>query len=98
MIQKRDILRAAADRGVQQTIEFYLTEGSQQAALKSIDALEQALHDTEHHPAFVTSARAKPCGTLAIAAQCIRCILPPLGLPEAAQKRCAVSDLRNAEE
>jgi toxin ParE1/3/4 len=50
VIQKRSILRSAADRDVREAIEFYLTEGAQQAALKFIDALEQALNEIENHP------------------------------------------------
>lgn len=50
MTPKRAVLRAAADRDVQDAIEFYLTEGAQQVALKFIDSLEQSLHDIERHP------------------------------------------------
>lgn len=48
---KRAILRARADRDVQEAIDFYLAEGAQEAALKFIDALEQVLRKIEHHPA-----------------------------------------------
>lgn len=50
MTQKRAILRARADRDVQEAIDFYLGEGSQQAALKFVDALEQALRHTSVIP------------------------------------------------
>lgn len=50
MSPKRAILRATADRDIHAAIEFYLAEGAQQAALKFIDALEQAIRDVERHP------------------------------------------------
>ena len=50
MTQKRAILRGAADRDVQQAIDYYVAEDAQQVALKFIDALEQALHHIEQHP------------------------------------------------
>jgi len=49
---KPAILRVAADRDVQEAIDFYLTEGAQAAALKFIDAFEQALQDVERHTAI----------------------------------------------
>lgn len=55
MTQKRAILRARADRDVQEAIDFYFGEGSQQAALKFVDALEQALRHIERHPATGSS-------------------------------------------
>jgi toxin ParE1/3/4 len=48
---KRAILRALADRDVHQAIDYYIGEGAEQAALKFIDALEQALQHIERHPA-----------------------------------------------
>jgi toxin ParE1/3/4 len=48
---KRVILRARADLDVHETIDFYLGEGAEQAALKFIDALEQALQHIGRHPA-----------------------------------------------
>lgn len=62
MSHKRAILRAAADRDVQEAIEFYLTEGAQRAALKFIDALEQALQDVERHPAIGSTRYAHELG------------------------------------
>lgn len=55
MTHKRAILRARADRDVQEAIDFYLGEGSRQAALKFVDALEQALRHIERHPATGSS-------------------------------------------
>ena len=52
MSYKRAVLRARADQDVQEAIDFYLGEGAQAAALKFVDALEQALRDIEHHPAI----------------------------------------------
>lgn len=51
MVHKRAILRALADRDVQEAIDFYLEQGAQQAALKFVDALEQALLHIQRHPA-----------------------------------------------
>lgn len=51
MSHKRAILRARADGDVQEAIDFYLAEAAQEAALKFVDALEQALQQIEHHPA-----------------------------------------------
>ena len=51
MISRRVILRAQADRDVHQAIDHYLDEGAEQAALKFIDALEQAIWHIERHPA-----------------------------------------------
>jgi toxin ParE1/3/4 len=48
--QKRAIIRAAADRDVQEAVDFYLTQNPSQAALQFIDALEEALYDIERHP------------------------------------------------
>lgn len=48
---KRAIPRAAADRDVNEAIDHYLGEGAEQAALKFIDALEQALQHIGRHPA-----------------------------------------------
>jgi toxin ParE1/3/4 len=48
---KRVILRALADRDVHEAIDHYLGEGAEQAALKFIDALEQALQHIGRHPA-----------------------------------------------
>lgn len=55
MTPKRAILRARADRDVQEAIDFYLSEGSQQAALSFVDALEQALQHIERLPATGSS-------------------------------------------
>ena len=52
MSHKRAILRANADRDVREAIEFYLTEGAQDAASKFVDAFEQALRQIERHPAI----------------------------------------------
>jgi toxin ParE1/3/4 len=49
---KRAVLRTRADRDVEEAIDFYLGEGVSRAALKFIDALEQALGDIERHPAI----------------------------------------------
>ncbi len=51
MNYKHAVLRARADRDVQEAIDFYLAEGARQAALKFVDALEQALRHIERHPA-----------------------------------------------
>ena len=51
MNARRAILRARADRDVHQAIDYYLDEGAEQAALKYIDALEQAIRHIERHPA-----------------------------------------------
>ena len=48
---KRAIPRAPADRDVNEAIDHYLGEGAEQAALKFIDALEQALQHIGRHPA-----------------------------------------------
>lgn len=48
---KRVIPRARADRDVHEAIDYNLGEGAQQAALKFIDALEQALQHIGRHPA-----------------------------------------------
>lgn len=52
MTHKPAVLRAAADRDVQEAIDFYVNEGAQAAALKFIDAFEQALLEVERHPAI----------------------------------------------
>lgn len=62
MRHKRAILRAAADRDVQEAIEFYLAEGAQRAALKFINAIEQALQDVERHPAIGSTRYAHELG------------------------------------
>jgi len=49
---KRAIVRAAADQDIKESIEFYLAEGAQQAALSFIDALESALRDVQGNPAI----------------------------------------------
>jgi len=43
--------RAQADRDVDDAVAYYLNEGSEQAALGFVDALEQAFHHISHHPA-----------------------------------------------
>jgi toxin ParE1/3/4 len=48
---KRTILRARVDRDVHEAIDHYLGEGAERAALKFIDALEQALQHIGRHPA-----------------------------------------------
>ena len=52
MSYKRAVLRTRADRDIEEAIDFYLGEGAPRAALKFIDALEQALGDIERHPAI----------------------------------------------
>lgn len=52
MIVKRAITRARADQDVHEVIDHYLGEGAEQAALKFIDALEQALQHIGRHPAI----------------------------------------------
>ena len=52
MSYKRAVLRARADRDIEEAIDFYLGEGAPPAALKFIDALERALGDIERHPAI----------------------------------------------
>jgi toxin ParE1/3/4 len=49
---KRVVLRTRADRDIDEAIDFYLGESAPHAALKFIDALEQALGDIERHPAI----------------------------------------------
>jgi toxin ParE1/3/4 len=49
---KRAALRTRADRDIEEAIDFYLAEGAPRAALKFIDALEQALGNIERHPAI----------------------------------------------
>ena len=48
---KHAILRARAHRDVQEAVDYYLGEGEQQAALRFVDELEQALRHIERHPA-----------------------------------------------
>jgi len=43
--------RAQADRDVDHAVAYCLNEGSEQAALGLVDALEQAFHHISHHPA-----------------------------------------------
>ncbi|HEY2817105.1 MAG TPA: type II toxin-antitoxin system RelE/ParE family toxin [Casimicrobiaceae bacterium] len=50
MSHKRAVLRTRADHDIEEAIDFYLGEGAARAALKFIDALEQALGDIERHP------------------------------------------------
>ena len=52
MSYKPVVLRARADRDIDEAIDFYLGAGAPRAALKFIDALEQALGDIERHPAI----------------------------------------------
>ena len=52
MSYKRAVLRARADRDVEEAIGFYLREIAPRVALKFIDALEQALGDIERHAAI----------------------------------------------
>ncbi len=52
MSYKPAVLRALADRDIEEAIDFYLAEGAPSAALKFIDALEKALGDIERHPAI----------------------------------------------
>jgi toxin ParE1/3/4 len=59
---KRTVLRTRADRDVEEAIDFYLGEGARSAALKFIDALEQALGEIEHHPAIGSSRYAAELG------------------------------------
>ncbi len=59
MTYKRAVLRARADRDVQEAIDFYLGEGAQRAALKFIDALERGLRDIERHPAIGSTRYAR---------------------------------------
>jgi toxin ParE1/3/4 len=49
---KRAVLRTRADRDIEEAIDFYLGESSPRAALKFIDALEQALGHIERQPAI----------------------------------------------
>jgi toxin ParE1/3/4 len=44
------IPRAQADRDVNDAVTYYLNEGSEQAALNFIDALEQAYGHISRHP------------------------------------------------
>ena len=48
---KRAIPRALTDRDINEAIDHYLGEGTEQAALKFIDALELALQHIGRHPA-----------------------------------------------
>ena len=48
---KRAIPRALAERDIHGAIDYYLGEGAEQAALKFIDALEQAFQHIGRHPA-----------------------------------------------
>ena len=52
MSHKRAVLRARADRDIEESIDFYLRESAPPAALKFIDSLQQALGDAERHPAI----------------------------------------------
>lgn len=51
MKAKPVIPREAAHRDVDEAVEYYLAEGSEQAALGFIDALEQAYGHIGRHPA-----------------------------------------------
>ncbi len=51
MKTKPVIPREAAHRDVDEAVEYYLAEGSEQAALGFIDALEQAYGHIGRHPA-----------------------------------------------
>ncbi|MDA8109273.1 MAG: type II toxin-antitoxin system RelE/ParE family toxin [Betaproteobacteria bacterium] len=51
MKAKRVIRRALADRDVDEAVDYYLSEGSVQAALGFIGALEQAYAHIGRHPA-----------------------------------------------
>ncbi len=51
MSDKRAVLRERADEDVREAINFYLGEGAPAAALKFVDALEQALAHIARHPA-----------------------------------------------
>jgi toxin ParE1/3/4 len=49
---KRSVLRTRADRAIEEAIDYYQGESGPRAALKFIDALEQALGNIERHPAI----------------------------------------------
>lgn len=51
MKRKPVVLRVQAEQDIQDAVEYYLTEGAEQAALTFIDALEQAITHIARHPA-----------------------------------------------
>ena len=51
MKNKPVIRRALADRDVQQAIDYYLSEATEQDALGFVDALERACRHIARHPA-----------------------------------------------
>jgi toxin ParE1/3/4 len=52
--RKPVVLRTQAEQDIEEAIEYYVSEGAEQAALAFVDALEQAFTQIERHPAIAS--------------------------------------------